>query len=65
VDAERLRLGAICKDMPKLGQFGVAALFHEAGDVVATTPATGLALDREGRDAKVREGVGVVSQGAT
>ena len=27
---------------------GVAVLFHEPGDVVATAPAAGLALDREG-----------------
>jgi hypothetical protein len=43
--------------MPKLRQLGVAVLFHEPGDVVAPAPAAGLALDREGRDAEVREGV--------
>jgi hypothetical protein len=47
MDAERLRLRAIGEHVPQLGSFAIAA------------PAAGLALDREGRDAEVREGVGV------
>jgi hypothetical protein len=39
----------------------LAILFDQAGDVVTPKPAARLALDRQGRDAKVREGVGVVS----
>jgi hypothetical protein len=47
--------------MPQLGELGVAVLFHELRDVVATAPAARLALDRERRDTEVRERVGVVS----
>ena len=60
-DAERFRLRAIGEHVPQLRQFHVAVLFHEAGDVVAAAPTAGLALDRQGRDAEIREGVGVVS----
>jgi hypothetical protein len=53
--------GTIGEYMPQLGELGVAVLFHQPGDVIAAAPAAGLALDREGRDAEIREGVGVVS----
>ena len=61
VDALRSRLRAVRQDVPELGKLGVAILFHEPGDVVATTPAARLAFDREGRDEEVRERVRVVS----
>jgi hypothetical protein len=48
--------------MPQLGELGVAVLFHQPRDVVATAPTARFALDRQGRDAKVRERVGVVFQ---
>jgi hypothetical protein len=47
--------------MPQLRQFHIAVLFHELGDVVAAATPAGLALDREGKDAEIREGVGLVS----
>ena len=47
--------------MPQLGELGVAVLFHEPRDVVATAPTARFALDGEGRDEEIREGVGVVS----
>jgi hypothetical protein len=49
--------------MPQLGELGVAVLFHEPRDVVATAPTARFALDREGRDEEVRERVRVVSHG--
>jgi hypothetical protein len=48
--------------MPQLGELGVAVLFHEPRDVVATAPAAELALDRESGDAEVGESTGVVFQ---
>jgi hypothetical protein len=54
-DAERFRLRAIGEHVPQLRQFHVAVLFYEAGDVVAAAPTAGLALDRQGRDAEIRE----------
>jgi hypothetical protein len=61
-DAGRFRLRAVGEHVPQFGQLHVAVFFHEAGDVVATAPTAGLALDRQGRAAEVRERVGVVSQ---
>jgi hypothetical protein len=58
MDALGVCLGAIREHMPQLGELGVAVLFHEFCDVLATSPAAQRALDREGRDAEVREGVG-------
>jgi hypothetical protein len=49
--------------MPQLGELGVAVLFHQPRDVVATPTAASLAFDREGRDEKIRQRVGVVSHG--
>jgi hypothetical protein len=60
-DAGRFRLRAVGEHVPQFGQLHVAVFFHEAGDVVATAPTAGLALDRQGRAAEVRERVGVVS----
>ena len=62
MDAERARLGAIGEDVQKLRQPGVAVFFHEARDGVAAKAAARFALDRQGRDAKVRERVGAVFQ---
>jgi hypothetical protein len=45
------------------GQLGVAVLFHEPRDVVATAPAARLAFDREGGGAEIRERVRVISHG--
>jgi len=39
--------------MPQLGELGVAVLFHEPRDVVATAPTARFALDRQGRDEEV------------
>jgi hypothetical protein len=61
MDAERAGLRAIGEHMPQLGEPGVAVLFHEPGDAVATAPAAWLALDRERRDEEVRKGVRAVS----
>ena len=58
------RLRAVGEHVPQLRQLGVAVFLNEPGDVVTASSAAGLALDREGRDAKVREGVGVVSHGS-
>ena len=49
--------------MPQLGELGVAVLFHEPRDVVATAPTARFALDRERRDEEIREGVRVISHG--
>jgi hypothetical protein len=57
----RPRLRATGKHVPQLGQFHIAVFRDELCDVVSAAPAAGLALDREGRDAEVRECVGVVS----
>jgi hypothetical protein len=61
MDAERSRLRAVRENMPQLRQLGVAVPFHKPGDVITTTPAARRALDRQGRDEKVRERVRVVS----
>ena len=58
---ERPGLRAIGQHVPQVRQFHIAVLLDELGDVVATAPAAGFALDRQGRDAEVRERVGVVS----
>jgi hypothetical protein len=50
--------------MPKVRKLGVAVLFHELRDVVPAAPAAGFALDREGGDAEIREGVGVIAHGS-
>jgi len=39
--------------MPQLGELGVAVLFHQPRDVVATAPTARFALDRQGRDEEV------------
>ena len=57
MDAERARLWANGEDVQELGQPGVAVFLDELG--LAAKSAAGLALDREGRDAEVRERVGV------
>ena len=62
MDAERLRLRAIREDVPQLRELHVAVPFDQAGDVVPPISAAGFAFDREGWDAEVGEGVGVVSQ---
>ena len=51
-DAERFRLRAIGEHVPQLRQFHVAVFFHQAGDVVAASPAAGLAFDRQGKTRK-------------
>ena len=62
MDALRLRLRAIGEHVPEVGKLHVAILLHQLRDVVAAAPAAGLALDRQGRDEEVREGVRVVFQ---
>ena len=55
------RLRAIGEHVPQFGKLGIAVLLHEPGDVVAAAPAARLAFDRQGGDAKVPQGVCVVS----
>jgi hypothetical protein len=61
MDAERLRLRAVREDVPQFWKLHVAVLLDQAGDVIAADAAAWLALDRQGRGAKVQEGVRVVS----
>jgi hypothetical protein len=61
IDARGLGLRAICKHVQQFGQLGIAVLLDELRDAIAAAPAAGCALDREGGDPKVREGVRVVS----
>ena len=56
--------GQLARTWRSSRQLGVAGLFHQAGDVVAAAAAARLALDREGRDAEIREGVGVIAHGS-
>src|ERR1700722_14366198 len=56
-----LALRAIGEHVQRLRQLGVAVLFHEPCAAVAAGAAARFALDREGRDAKIRERVRVVS----
>jgi hypothetical protein len=63
MDAVGVRFGAIGERVPQIGELGVAVLFHQPGDVVATAPAAQWALDRKGRDAEIRQRVGVFSHG--
>ena len=58
MDADGARLRAIGELVQEFGQRGIAVLLDQLGDVVA---AAWLRTDREGWDAEVREGVGVVS----
>ena len=63
VDAGGLGFRAIGEDVQELGQSSVAVLFHQLCHVVAAVAAAGFALDREGGDAEIREGMGVVAHG--
>jgi hypothetical protein len=61
MDAVGVRLRAIGEHVPQLRKLGVAVLFDEAGDDIAAAATAGLALDGQGGDEEVREGVGVIT----
>jgi hypothetical protein len=56
-------LGQLARTCRSSGNY-IAVLLDQLGDVVAAAAAARLALDREGRDEEVGEGVGVVSHRA-
>jgi hypothetical protein len=60
MDALRLCPEAIREHMPQLRKVSAAVLFHELRDAAA--PAARLGFDRQGRDAEIRERVGVISR---
>jgi hypothetical protein len=51
-------------DFGQLASTCRAVLFDQLRDVVAAKPPAGFALDREGGDAEIREGVGVIAHGS-
>ena len=65
MDAVGVRLGTIREHVSQIREFRVAVFLDEPGDVIATAPAAALALDRKGRDTKIRERMGVFSHASS
>ena len=63
IDRLRSRLWAVREQLPQLRKFRIAVPLDQPRNVVAPEPAAWGALDRKRGDAKIREGMGVISHG--